>query len=217
MAWCNPWFNSKTVSGIKLWNILSVRYYEREIQTYMFTLTDTLPPPPPPFAMKFSICEMSYYLQNKNPGFPAFFLSFFFLFVICACVLWFFFFSLLHPVTTQWLIPKFSGGQPSGYQTSVVLLKRRCQTANWKRSPGCSTDKRDPWCAIPPLIPLQPFSGSWDETTTAAEHVPDCWRVRQALLKTVGARRKMRGKAFASLFRCWKADLGRKEFLHALT
>lgn len=140
----------------------------------------------------------------------------FFLFVICACVLWFFF-PLLHPVTTQWLIPKFSGGQPSGYQTSVVLLKRRCQTANWKRSPGCSTDKRDPWCAIPPLIPLKPFSGSWDETTTAAEHVPDCWRVRQALLKTVGARRKMRGKAFASLFRCWKADLGRKEFLHALT
>lgn len=96
MARCNPWFNSKTVSGIKLWNILSVRYYEREIQTYMFTLTDTLPPPPPPFAMKFSICEMSYYLQNKNRVFPAFFLSFFFhLLYVHVCFGFFFPFCIL--------------------------------------------------------------------------------------------------------------------------
>lgn len=93
MAQCNPWFNWKTVTGIKLWSILSVRYYERETQTCMFTLTDTIAPPSH-FAIKFLICEISYYFQKKNQGFTAFLFSFLLFcccclfFVLCACVPW---------------------------------------------------------------------------------------------------------------------------------
>lgn len=84
-----------------------------------------------------------------------FYCFFIFLFVVllllfvfcfmCMCALGFDFFSFC----IQWLIPRFGGRQPGEYQTSVVLLKYQCQTANWKRFPGCSTDKRDPWCAVP--------------------------------------------------------------------
>lgn len=77
MPQCNPWFNSKTVSEIKSWIIFSLRYDEREIQTYMYTLSLTYAHTcySTCFAIsKFSICEMYYSLQNRSHGFSCFFI-----------------------------------------------------------------------------------------------------------------------------------------------
>lgn len=147
MAQCNPWFNSKAVHGIKLWNILSVRYYEKEIQACMFTLTETLALPSC-FAIKFSICEKSYYFQNKNQIFPAIFglIWFDFLgFFVYVCVCFGGFFLLMSPVIDPqvwWQATKWVSNMPGASEAPVPNCK--LETLSWflhgqKRSLMCNS------------------------------------------------------------------------------